>query len=503
MTPPPTSSPSTVPHEGYDCAPYTSHAYAETHPERLRVVARLSGWNAPELGGARVLEIGAGRGGNLLAMAMSLPDADLVGIEPSSRQAAEVFTIAERLGVKNVTVHSAGFEGEGLLRGEGDRFDFIVAHGVASWMPVRSRGELLSRMARWLSPSGVAYVSFNVLPGWYARMAAREWMRFRAGERGLDVGSVDPASWLRWLRGAVSPDLAGYREDLARVEARLVETEQAYAVHEYLEGENHPALVSDLLREAEQAGLAYLGDAIPREVAIETLPDPVQVAASKLGLAGAQQLVDFVRCTAFRRALFVRADTAAARGWRWPARLDVEAMGTLLVASRLRPSAEDPGRFDGSGESVQAPSPRVRAALTLLHEIAPRALGFDDLARGSARRLGEADHEECARELAGELRDLWLSVDGVDFHDHEPPFETVPHERPRACPFARLQGSRGEPITNRWHQEVVLPEALVKEVLVRADGTRTAVEIARDVPCGEDLVTASLLLLAKSALLVG
>jgi SAM-dependent methyltransferase len=492
-------------HEDYDRLPYTSHAYAETHPERLRVVARLSGWNASDLGRARVLEIGCGRGGNLLAMAMSLPEANLVGVEPSVRQAAEARTIATRLGVKNVTVHTAGFEDEGLLEGADGGFDFVLAHGVASWIPIRSRAELLSRVSRWLSPSGVAYVSFNVLPGWYARLAARDWMRFRAAEPGSGKQSEDPVAALVWLRGVVSPELAGYKGDLARVEERLRETDPAYLAHEYLAGENHPARVADLLREAEDAGLSYLGDAVPRAVTIETLPESAQVAAEKLEKRDAQQLIDFVRFTAFRRALFVRADTAATRGWRWPARLDAEAIRTLFIASRLVQSKNDPERFDGSDVSVYVPSPLMRAALLELCEVAPRALAFDELvARADARLKGPAgDESRNANHLASETRDLWLSIDGVDLHDYQAPFATAFGERPVACPFARLQASRGEPITNRWHQEVVLREALVKDVLIRTDGTRTCHEIAHDMSEDEELVAASLRLLAKSALLVG
>ena len=66
----------------YDRVPYTDHAYAESHPDRLAVVARLSGWEAPAVVAARVLEIGCGRGGNLLPMATSLPRATLVGVDP-------------------------------------------------------------------------------------------------------------------------------------------------------------------------------------------------------------------------------------------------------------------------------------------------------------------------------------------------------------------------------------------------------------------------------------
>jgi SAM-dependent methyltransferase len=476
-----------APADSYDRVPYTNHAFAESHPDRLRVVARLSGWNPPALANARVLEVGCGRGGNLLAMAMSLPGATFVGIERSERQAAEARSLAERLGVTNVTIRAASFD---RVEGEEGSFAFVIAHGIGSWIPPEDRRELLRRVAGWLSQDGVGYVSFNVLPGWYERLAARDWLRFGAG---IGARPSSAAASLEWLRKSVSPELASYKDQLARVEARLLETSPAYAAHEYLEGDNHPQLVSDFLREATTAGLAYLGDAIPSAVAIETLPEPSQGLAQTLDAARAQQLVDFIRCTSFRRALLVRNDTCDARGWRWPARLDPKTVPTLHLASRLRPSA-DQSLFSGPGGSVQVTNPLARSVLGKLAEAAPRALSFAELA-------GDAPAAACA-ELASEIKDLWLSVDGIDLHDHDPPFAPTVSERPRACPLARWQVVRGEPVTNRWHQEVRLPEPAVRAVLSRADGTRTVSELAEAIGCNRDLAAACLELLARSALLV-
>jgi hypothetical protein len=431
-------------------------------------------------------------------MAMSSPAASFVGIERSERQATEARSLGERLGVTNVTIRRASFADPGT---EGT-FDFVVAHGVCSWIPAADREVLLRRVAGWLSADGVGYVSFNVLPGWYERLAARDWLRFGAHDAGLGVSPGSAAASIQWLRRAVSPELGSYSAELARVEGRLRETAPAYAAHEYLEEENHPQCVKDFLREASDAGLAYLGDAIPSVVAVETLPESARAVAQKLEPAAAQQLVDFVRCTSFRRALLVRSDTARARGWRWPARLDPRVLSTLRVASRLLPAdltastpraTADESLFHGPSGSVQVPGALPREALRKLARAVPRALPFCDLA-GAAPASSSA-------ELASEILDLWLSVDGVDLYDHDPPFAATPSERPRACPLARWQVVRGEPVTNRWHQEVVLPEPGVRAVLARADGTRTAAELAQAIPSSEELVRASLELLARSALL--
>ena len=437
----------------YDERPYTDHAYAETHPARVAAVARLSGWAPPPVGSARVLELGCGRGGNLLPMAAGLPGASLVGVDRSGRQIAEARRIAGEVGLANVTLIEAGFEGVAL---EDGAFDYVVCHGVLSWVPAGTRAVLLGRIARALGDRGVACVSFNVLPGWYDRLAARDWLRFAASA--LGHRPEDAASSLAWLGAQVSPEEAGARRRLDAVAQRLAETGPAYAFHEYLSPEHHPMLVGSFLAEAAAAGLTYLGDALPATTAIELLPDEARERALSLDPVAAQQLVDFVRCTAFRRALLVRSDRV--RGWSAPRTLDSGALRSLRVGSRLRAQRPpDAGarqeEFAGGDLVVQVNDPRARVALHALERAAPRVLLLDELTRG--------DHDGLAR-VAAELFDLWLATGAVDLYDHDVALTSRAEERPVACPVARWHALHGGAITSRLHQEVLVPDAIVREV---------------------------------------
>lgn len=474
--------------DAYDRLPYTDNAYAEAHPDRLAVVARLARWAPPEVATARVLELGCGRGGNLLPMAAGLPGASFVGVDRSGRQIEEARAVAFAAAVANVTFVEGRFED---ATPAGGPFDYVVAHGVCSWVPPEARRALLRAVAAAMAPGGVGYVSFNVLPGWYDRMAARDWLRAHRDH--------DPRASIAWLRSQVSPELADYRRRLEAVERRLAETERAYAAHEYLADEHHPQHVGDLLAEAAEAGLAYLGDAIPAETAAELLPEGARARLGELDVAGAQRLVDFVRDTAFRRALFVRAGEAAARGWRWTAELDATAVDGLRVASRLRPHgpagpAGAAERFDAPGVSVQVAHAGARAALRELAAAAPRSLPF--------ARLAERASPGRAAELRAELFDLWLATGAIDLHAHEPALADGTSARPSACPVARWHAVHGGPLTNRWHQEVRLDEPLLRSVLARLDGTRTIADVARDAACTERDARAAIAALAAAALLV-
>jgi SAM-dependent methyltransferase len=495
---PPTPSP-----DPYDELPYTEHAYAESHPDRLAVVARLAGWQPPEPVTAQILELGCGRGGNLLPMAASLPYASLVGLDRSPRQIEGARVVAAAAHLPNVTFCAGSFEDYRPDRS----FDYVVAHGVCSWIAPAARRALLRAMAEALAPSGVAYVSFNVLPGWYERMPARDWLctigargEGPARSNGADPNENEARASVEWLRDQVSPELADYRRRLDAVARRLTETDRAYAAHEYLAAEHHPLLVSELLGEAAASGLAYVGDAIPSEAALELLPDAVRERARVMDVGGAQQLVDFVRNTAFRRAVFVRADEAGARGWRWSPEADVTALDDLRLASRLRPhgvpAPHAPAeRFDGTDLSVQVEHPAARSALRELARVAPRSLPFPEL----ARRTGAGDDLSALRT---ELFDLHLATGALDLHAYEPGLADGSAVRPVACPLARWHALRGGPLTNRWHQEVRV-DALLRSLLGYLDGTRTREELERASGAPPDIVRAGVQSLAAAAMLIG
>jgi SAM-dependent methyltransferase/methyltransferase-like protein len=462
----------------YDLIPYSDSAYAESHPERLAAIAHFARWNAPALDTARVLEIGCARGGNLLPMAASMPRATFVGVDSSAKQIDEARAVATATKITNVSFHHARFEDVPL---DDAAFDYVIAHGIYSWVSPHARRALLRRMCAWLAPSGVAYASLNTLPGWYARLGARDWLRFATANLGETLDTADAS--LAWLHARASSELATYRHDLARVRTRVAEAGRVYVAHEYLEDEMHPELVSTFLREAADAGLAYAGDSTPSATALELLDDETRQRARALDVIAREQLVDFVKNTAFRRALLVRADTANARGWTMAALLDPSALDSLRLASRLRPATPDTRgeveQFDGANESVHVTNAAARAALHALAELAPRSLAFEELCKRAATAIG-APIASVRGPIRSELFDLWLATYSIDVHAREPRFAPLVAPRPQASPLARWRAAHGGTLTNMWHQEVLLADDLARALLPLIDGTRTVDELAEE-----------------------
>ena len=171
---------------------YPDYLHEQTHPSHLYAVARLSGFEAPDPRGARILELACNAGSNLLPLAASLPGAELVGVDLD----------AARVRVGQEVVDAAGLSRARLVPcsvTEVDEsfgsFDYIIAHGLFSWVGPEVREAILRLIAARLSPRGLAFVSYNTYPGWAVRMMAGEMFRCFGGH------IADPRGWVEHARG--------------------------------------------------------------------------------------------------------------------------------------------------------------------------------------------------------------------------------------------------------------------------------------------------------------
>jgi cyclopropane fatty-acyl-phospholipid synthase-like methyltransferase len=163
----------------YDRVRYAGHVLAQAHPNRLATIAMLLGMKPADVARCRVLEVGCGDGMNLIAVALGLPGASCVGIDLAASAIDEGRQVIQELDLKNIALHQRNMME--VDRGMGE-FDFIIAHGVYSWVPSDVRDKLLGICKENLAENGVAYVSYNTYPGGHLREMAREMMRYHVSE---------------------------------------------------------------------------------------------------------------------------------------------------------------------------------------------------------------------------------------------------------------------------------------------------------------------------------
>ena len=148
----------------YDEVPYPSYPLPQSHPDHLATLATLLGLSPPTTERCRVLELGCASGGNLIPMALTSPDSRFVGIDLSREQIAEGQKTVEALGLTNIELRHLSILDVDDSFGP---FDYIVCHGVYSWVPENVQDRILAICARNLVPEGIGYVSYNTYPGWH------------------------------------------------------------------------------------------------------------------------------------------------------------------------------------------------------------------------------------------------------------------------------------------------------------------------------------------------
>ncbi len=176
----------------YDVVPYFSAPFQATHPDRLATVATLFGLKPAPAERSRVLELGCAGGGNLIPMAVALPGSQFLGIDQSSRQVDQGQEIIAGLGLKNIALRVASLLDIDESYGT---FDYIICHGVYSWVRENVQDKILEICATRLAPTGVAYVSYNTLPGWHMQGMIRDMMCYhisQAGERSPETQVAAP-----------------------------------------------------------------------------------------------------------------------------------------------------------------------------------------------------------------------------------------------------------------------------------------------------------------------
>ena len=161
--------------ESYDEVPYPGGTYRATHPSHLAMVARLCGVAPAPPNHCRVLELGCSMGANIIPIAADLPQSEFVGIDLSAKQVKLGKETVDQLGLKNIELRHCGINDVDESFG---KFDYIICHGVYSWVPPEVQRGILDVGRKLLTPNGVLYVSYNTYPGWHLRGVVREMMRY-------------------------------------------------------------------------------------------------------------------------------------------------------------------------------------------------------------------------------------------------------------------------------------------------------------------------------------
>jgi SAM-dependent methyltransferase len=444
----------------YDEVPYPGHPYTQTHPDRLATMATLFGLDAPPPGTSNVLELGCGDGGNLIPMAVNMPAARFVGIDISAPAIARAQGIVAALGLANIRFETVGIEDYDPPPAS---FDYVIAHGVYSWIAAPLRDRLLAVASAALSERGVAYVSYNTLPGGYLRQALREMLAFAL------AGVDEPAERMAAARAVLAeattlwPGGQGLERTLGGQARMLHEQGDPLFLHDTLAPVNKALYFAEFATHAGGHGLQFLAEAEFTEMQIRALPENLQPRVLAMDTVRREQMLDFYKQRMFRQTLLCHADRP----------LDVEPrperLATLAAAGPITATPEedtDRVAFTGSaGSRIATAQPLLVEALERIAAAWPGAVRIREVAGG------ESATDEALALLCGALLPAF-AANLVRLHVHPAEVSVIPGRFPRVSPLARLQARDRTLLTTARHTVVHLEDDLGWRLVGLLDGTR-------------------------------
>lgn len=458
----------------YDEVPYASYPYAQSHPCRIAATASLLGLTPRDVETASVLEIGCAAGGNLIPMAAAYPKARFLGIDLSSKQIDQARARAKRLGLANIEFrHQDVTSFEKSDRG----YDYIICHGVYSWVSDPVRDAILGLCASTLSPDGIAYISYNVLPGWRPRQVVRDAMLAHVAD------IADPAQRLSQARAFIdflnaNAPKSPYGEAIREVASWLGSMAASYVFHEFLEIDNAPCTFKDFMKAANRNGLVFLGECELRSMLPENYGAVAQTIRTLGGndVVAAEQYIDVFSGRTFRQTLLVPAA-------RLPAisrNVSPDRLASLHFLSSFAAVPTDDPNFphmfkDAIGTTFKTRIDNVRRAFQLIQASQPGSSSYPQLLdqlKAGGGPLTPADQAEILKSLQTALM---IGLLTASTRPIEAGRRSV--ERPVALEVARSDAVHGTSTVNLRHEPVEL-DVVARHLLPLLDGTNDVAALA-------------------------
>ena len=352
--------------QGYDSLEYPSYPLPQAHPNRLATMARLFGIPSSPVDACTMLELGCGDGSHLLACAAGLPGSRFVGLDLAAAPIRRAREAAKTLGLANVEFHCGDLL---AFPPEGPSFNYIVAHGVYTWVPSVVRDGILALIRSRLAPLGVAYVSYNTYPGCYVRRMLWEMMRYHVRDLPDPEQQINQSvALLKFLREGTPRSDALQQLMLAEMEPVDTQAGRALLCFDDLGENNSPVYFHEFVQHARAYGLQFLSETDFFEMQFSIYPPQIREKLEQLARHDhiqKEQYLDFLKCRRFRQTLLCHDDVDLQRdllplprgGSAYcPWRIRYRAASTCAPASSrssvARARRDETGPFPWQGRSV-------------------------------------------------------------------------------------------------------------------------------------------------------
>ncbi|MDR2091778.1 MAG: class I SAM-dependent methyltransferase [Azoarcus sp.] len=301
---------------GYHTAlAYPALFHRELTPIWLATTLAALGYRAPDLSAPYTwCELGCGPGLTTLITAAANPGGQFHAVDFDPAAIEHARALAGEAAIGNAHFLHASFA---ELAEAPDTtlppLDFIVLHGVLSWISPAARQAIWRIVQRWLKPGGIVCLAYMSQPGGAPMMSVQRLLRCCAGDpaAGLENG----LALLRALRDGGAGQFAVVQGLGLQID-HMAAQPPGYLAHEFLGEYFEPLHVADVLAALAETGCGFLGSATPQEnidaVSLPARSLPVIAAIQDLALR--ETAKDIARNQSLRRDIYQRAPQALSPG---------------------------------------------------------------------------------------------------------------------------------------------------------------------------------------------
>jgi len=470
----------------YDVMPYPSKFFLQTHPDRLAALATLFGMNPARVQTCRVLELGCGNGSNLISHAYNLPDAKFVGVDLAENHIREAKLAAEELELQNVEFYQ--MDVMNMSAAEFGKFDYVIAHGLFSWVPPFVRDKTLALYREFLNENGVGYISYNAYPGAHTRQMVQKIMRYHARHFDEPLEKVGKAiSFLAFL-GENATEKETFAPVLQAEFKRHFEHDAADIFHDDLSDLNVAFYFHEFAALLAQNGLQYLAEAELHAMGTQSLSGEAREFIESIeSIVEREQYLDFFRGRIFRQTLFCPEEIELNRN------PEPSTMSRFLLASSVSSASDKPElatprreKFVGmKGVGIEIDHPLTKAALVILGEIWGRAIAFPELLQKAKERIESEGYaaenwDEQFYITSAILMQICRGTGLIELHLFQPEAFTEVSEKPKVNRLAAWQLPQANNVLTLLNLDVKIEDDVSRRLLEICDGTRASEELLKD-----------------------
>ncbi|MEK7724458.1 MAG: class I SAM-dependent methyltransferase, partial [Acidobacteriota bacterium] len=456
---------------------YPNFIFPQTHPDRLSTAAKFCGMNPASPDKCRVLELGCGTGTNLNWLASNLPESEFIGIDLAENHIIEAEKTKTNLELRNISFLRTDILN--LSEKDFGKFDYIIAHGLFSWVPDFVREKVLSLYDELLNPNGVGFISYNVYPGSYQRQIVRDIMHFHT------QGIEDPLEKIEEGIGLID-FLSGqtttlFKNILKHELEGLAGRQIGNIYHDEFSEVNQPFYFTEFIAEAEKHNLQFVSESEyfphqPNNVSDEAASVFKELSRNTIQY---EQYSDFVKCRRFRQTILCKKDVVLDR------QLDPLKINEFYISSFLKsPSPQvdlNPDSFkqfiNENNAKIDISHNLTKVVLVVLMSLGWHLNRFDELLVKAneilqAQGIIYDDLEKEVKITAFTLLQLY-SPYGIGFHSTKSNAVDFISEKPFVSKFIRQQAIESDFIINFYGFKLNVQDYFLSSLLILLDGTRT------------------------------